>query len=169
MIKLFNPSIGRLRLTKSKSLITGLAASVAMISMLALALATASAARRSFNNWHVHDGGNGYTDASGLTHRGVGPFPKIFTNGDVTAYKNDPTLWAYCPNATDKTLLHPDGELPGENLRDGNCVNEWYIIHLKSVPDADVEQVPEGWMAVPNFHETVGGTDYTTFYTLTPL
>ncbi|PYI80596.1 MAG: hypothetical protein DME26_21270 [Verrucomicrobia bacterium] len=168
MIKLPNQSIGRLNLTQTKKLINGLAASVAVICMLTLAVATASAARRSFNNWHVHDGGTGTTDASGLTHRGVGFFPKIFTGGDVAAYKSDPSLWAYCPNATDKTLLHPDGELPGENLRDGNCVNAWYIIHLKSVPEADVEQVPDGWTAVPNFQETVAGTVYKTFYLLTP-
>ncbi len=152
----------------TKISISGLAASAAVITMLALAVAPARADRQSFNNWHVHDGGNGYTDASGLTHRGVGPFPAIFTGGDVAAYKNDPSLWAYCPNATDKTLLHPDGELPGENLRDGNCFNEWYIIHLKSVPDTEVDQVPDGWTAVPGFHEIVAGTGYTTFYMLTP-
>jgi len=167
MIKLFNQSSRCLRLPKTKSLISGLAASAAVISMLALAVAPARADRQSFNNWHVHDGGNGYTDASGLTHRGVGPFPAIFTGGDVAAYKSDPSLWAYCPNATDKTLLH-DEALPGAHLRDGNCVNEWFIIHLKSVPDADVDQVPDDWTAVPKFHETVEGTGYTTFYMLTP-
>jgi hypothetical protein len=167
MIKLFNQSIGRLRLTKTKIAISGLAASAAVLSMLALAVAPARADRESFNNWHVHDGGNGYTDASGLTHRGVGFFPKIFTGGDAAAYKSNPSLWAYCPNATDKTLLH-DEALPGENLRDGICVNALYIIHLKSVPDADIGQVPDGWTTVPNFHETVGGTGYTTFYLLTP-
>ena len=124
--------------------------------------------RPSFKNWHVHDGGTGTTDASGLTHRGVGFFPKIFTGGDVAAYKSDPSLWAYCPNATDKTLLHPDGALPGENLRDGVCINALYNIHLKSVPEADVDQVPDGWTAVPNFQETVAGTVYKTFYLLTP-
>ena len=123
--------------------------------------------RKSFNNWHVHDGGNGFTDATGLTHRGVGPFAKIFTGGDVAAYKSNPDLHAYCPNATDKTLLH-DEELPGEHLRDGNCINALYIIHLKSVPEADVEQVPDGWTLVPNFQETVAGTVYKTFYLLTP-
>ena len=69
------------------------------------------------------------------------------------------------PNATDKTLLH-DGAVLGENLRDGVCMNDLYIIHLKSVPDADVGQVPAGWTQV--FHETVAGTGYTTFYMLTP-
>ena len=151
----------------TKISISGLAASIAVISMLALAVAPARAARQSYNNWHVHDGGNGYTDASGLTHRGVGPFAKIFTGGDVAAYKSNPSLWAYCPNATDKTLLH-DEALPGAHLRDGNCVNELYIIHLKSVPDTDVDQVPDGWTAVPDFHEIVEGTGYTTFYMLTP-
>ena len=144
------------------------AIAVTLLSQTPTALAGGSAlARRSFNNWHVHDGGNGYTDASGLTHRGVGPFAKIFTGGDVAAYKSRPELFAYCPNAVDKTLLH-DEELPGAHLRDGNCVNELYIIHLKSVPDADVDQVPDGWTAVPNFHEVVEGIGYTTFYLLTP-
>jgi hypothetical protein len=74
-------------------------------------------------------------------------------------------LLVYCPNATDKTLLH-DGALNGENLRDGVCMNDLYIIHLKSVPDADVGRVPTGWTQV--FHETVAGTGYATFYMLTP-
>lgn len=138
--------------------------------MLALAVAPARAARQSFNNWHVHDlppGSTAYTDDSGLTHRPAGFFPKIFTQGNLAAYISNPALHAYCPNATDKTLLH-DGELPGENARDGNCVNALYIIHLKSVPEADVEQVPDGWTAVPNFQEIVQGTVYKTFYLLTP-
>lgn len=167
MIKCLNPSVGRLRLTKTKIAITGLAASAAVISILALAVAPARADRQSFNNWHVHDGGTGNADATGLTQRGVGPFAKIFTGGDVAAYKSDPSLWAYCPNATDKTLLHDDN-LPGAHLRDGNCMNALYIIHLKSVPDDDVDQVPDGWTAVPNFHEVVAGIGYTTFYLLTP-
>ena len=132
---------------------------------LAVAVVSASAERQSFNNWHVHDGGTGNTDASGLTHRGVAFFPAIFTGGDVAAYKSSPSLLVYCPNATDKTLLH-DGALPGENLRDGVCMNDLYIIHLKSVPDADVGQVPAGWTQV--FHETLAGVGYTTFYMLTP-
>jgi hypothetical protein len=132
---------------------------------LAAAVGPAGADRQSFDNWHVHDGGTGTTDATGLTHRGVAFFPAIFTGGDVAAYKSNPSLLVYCPNATDKTLLH-DGALPGENLRDGVCMNDPYIIHLKSVPDADVGEVPAGWTQV--FHETVAGTGYTTFYMLTP-
>ena len=132
---------------------------------LVAAAGSAGADRQSFNNWHVHDGGTGTTDASGLTHRGVAFFPAIFTGGDVAAYKSNPSLLVYCPNATDKTLLH-DGALPGENLRDGVCINDLYVIHLKSVADADVGQVPAGWTQV--FHETLAGTGYTTFYMLTP-
>ena len=132
---------------------------------LAPATGNAGTDRQSFDNWHVHDGGTGTTDATGLTHRGVAFFPTIFTSGDVAVYKNSPWLLVYCPNATDKTLLH-DGALPGENLRDGVCVNDLYIIHLKSVPDADVGQVPAGWTQV--FHETLAGVGYTTFYLLTP-
>ncbi len=144
------------------------ATAVTLLFQTSITLAGGSAlARRSFNNWHVHDGGTGTTDASGLTHRGVGFFPKIFTGGDVAAYKSNPDLYAYCPNATDKTLLH-DGDLPGEHARDGVCINAQCIIHLKSVPEADVEQVPDGWTEVPNFQETVEGTVYKTFYLLTP-
>jgi hypothetical protein len=132
---------------------------------LAAATGSAGAERQSFNNWHVHDGGTGTTDATGLTHRGVAFFPAIFTGGDVAAYKSNPSLLVYCPNATDKTLLH-DGALPGENLRDGVCMNDLNIIHLKSVPDADVGGVPAGWTQV--FHETLAGMGYTTFYMLTP-
>ena len=143
--------------------LAGLAAAACIA--LAVAVVSAGAERQSFNNWHVHDGGNGYTDANGLTHRGVAFFPLIFTGGDVAAYKSNPSLLVYCPNATDKTLLH-DGALPGENLRDGVCENELDIVHLKSVPDADVDRVPAGWTAV--FHESVAGAGYTTFYMLTP-
>src|SRR3989440_11842911 len=142
-----------------------LALGAAVCFALAAATGPAGADRRSFNNWHVHDGGTGTTDATGLTHRGVAFFPAIFTGGDVAAYKSSPSLLVYCPNATDKTLLH-DGALPGENLRDGVCENELDIVHLKSVPDADVDRVPNGWTA--GFHESIAGAGYTTFYILTP-
>ena len=153
---------------KSLSFAALAAAAVTVLSQTPITLAGGSAPdRQSFKNWHVHDGGTGTTDASGLTHRPVGFFPKIFTGGDVAAYKSNPDLHAYCPNATDKTLLH-DGDLPGEHARDGVCINVLYIIHLKSVPEADVEHVPDGWTLVPNFQETVAGTVYRTFYRLTP-
>ena len=35
------------------------------------------------------------------------------------------------PNVTRKTLLHGEA-LPGENLRDGNCVNVWYFVSFVS-------------------------------------
>ena len=54
---------------------------------LAAAAGPAGADRQSFNNWHVHDGGTGTTDATGLTHRGVAFFPAIFTGGDAGAYE----------------------------------------------------------------------------------
>ncbi len=157
-----------MKIIKNLSLAALATAAVALLFQTSITLAGGSALNRnSFNNWHVHDGGNGYTDASGLTHRGAGFFPKIFTGGNVAAYISNPDLHAYCPNATDKTLLH-GGDLPGENLRDGVCINALYIIHLKSVPEADVAQIPDGWTMVPNFQETVGGTVYKTFYFLTP-
>jgi hypothetical protein len=150
-------------MSRQMQVLAGLGAAACLA--LAATVAPAGAERQSFNNWHVHDGGPGTTDATGLTHRGVAFFPTIFTAGNVAAYKNDDSLLVYCPNATDKTLLH-DGALPGENLRDGVCMNELYIIHLKSVPDTDVGQVPAGWTQV--FHESLDSTGYTTFYMLTP-
>jgi hypothetical protein len=152
----------------TKSMLAAMVAAALMSFQTSSTQAGGSAlSRPSFRNWHVHDGGTGTNDASGLTHRGVGPFAKIFTGGDVAAYKANPALHAYCPNATDKTLLH-DEELPGEHLRDGNCINALYIIHVKSVPEADVEQVPDGWTVVPNFQDIFEGTVYKTFYLLTP-
>ena len=59
---------------------------------LTAAAGPAGADRQSFNNWHVHDGGTGITDATGLTHRGVAFFPAIFTGGDVNAYKSNSSL-----------------------------------------------------------------------------
>jgi hypothetical protein len=50
--------------------------------------------------------------------QGVAFFPAIFTGGDVAAHQSNPSLLIYCPNTTDKTLLH-DGALLGENLRGG--------------------------------------------------
>jgi hypothetical protein len=63
--------------------LAGLGAAVCFA--LAAATGPARADRQSFNNWHVHDGGTGTTDATGLTHRGVAFFPAIFTGGDVAA------------------------------------------------------------------------------------
>ena len=85
---------------------------------LAAAAGPAGADRQSFNNWHVHEGGTGTTDATGLTHRGVAFLPTIFTGGDVAAYKSNPSLLVYCPNATDKTLLH-DGSPKWKTPPDG--------------------------------------------------
>lgn len=143
-----------------------------MIAVLgvALALITSTMAsaldlnRKSYNNWHVHDGGTG-TDANGLVHKGVAFFPTIFTDGDIDAYKDDASLYAYCPNGTDKTLLH-DGDQLGENLRSGVCMNAQYIIHLRTVREANIGYVPDGWTYIDT--ETVGGIVYKTFYLLTP-
>src|SRR5438552_19041658 len=85
---------------------------------LAAAAGPAGADRQSFNGWHVHDGGTGNTDASGLTHRGASFFPAIFTGGDVAASKSTASLLVYCPNATDQTLP-PDRTVPGRNLLPG--------------------------------------------------
>ena len=81
---------------RQMKVLAGLAAAVCFA--LAVATGPARADRQSFNNWHVHDGGTGTTDATGLTHRGSAFFPAIFTGGDVAAYKSSPSLLVYCPN-----------------------------------------------------------------------
>jgi hypothetical protein len=111
---------------------------------IAAALATAVvvvgpaiADRGAFNNWHVHDGGNG-VDANGLVHRGLAFFPAILTGGDVAAYLEDP---AYCPDATDKLTL-PAGT-NGEYPLVGVCMTNAVVIHLRAIPAGD--PVPPGY------------------------
>jgi hypothetical protein len=111
---------------------------------IAAALATAVvvvgpaiADRGAFNNWHVHDGGNG-VDANGLVHRGLAFFPAILTGGDVAAYLEDP---AYCPDATDKLTL-PAGT-NGEYPLVGECMTNAVVIHLRAIPAGD--PVPPGY------------------------
>ncbi|HEY4704723.1 MAG TPA: hypothetical protein VII27_03180 [Thermoplasmata archaeon] len=122
------------------------------------ASAVASADRGSWNNWHVHDGtAVPYTDASGLTHRGAVFFPAIFTGGNVAAYVADPSLWAYCTDATDKALVGGDG---GAKSAAGHCENVLNIIHLQGI--ATGEPAPAGWSVA-----TTGG-GFTVYYLLTP-
>jgi hypothetical protein len=119
---------------------------------------SASADRGSWNNWHVHDGTTQvYTDANGLTHRPVAIFPAIFTGGNAAAYIADPSLWAYCTDATDKSLVGGDG---GAKANAGHCENESYIIHLQGI--AIGAPAPEGWTALA----PSGG--FTIYYLLTP-
>jgi len=117
----------------------------------------ASADRGSWNNWHVHDGFPGhegpYTDESGLRHVGLVFFPVIFG----PTYASDPTLWAYCTDATDKGLVGGDG---GAKSAAGQCENELNIIHLQGIATGD--PVPTGWTAAA----TSG--DFTWYYLLTP-
>ncbi len=133
-------------------------ATIAAGLLAAFALATAASADRgSWNGWHVHDGTSPpYTDASGLTHRGVAIFPDIFTGGNAAAYIADPSLWAYCADATDKVLL-PNGQ-NGSKSAAGMCQNEDSIIHLLAVPSG--QSPPAGWTLIP-------GTT-TGYYRLTP-
>src|SRR6266850_1497871 len=70
MIKLFNPPIGRLRLTKTRTLISSLAASAAVISMLALGVAPARADERSFGFSSIDVPGATFTQASGINAGG---------------------------------------------------------------------------------------------------
>src|SRR5680860_1263812 len=78
-----------------------------LIALVALAAAPApvSAERGSWNNWHVHDGGSG-TDPNGLRHAGLALsiFGAIWSD-----YASTSSLWAYCPDGTDKSLVGGDG------------------------------------------------------------
>lgn len=113
----------------------------------------ASAERGSWNNWHVHDGGSGTVDSTGLTHLGVVFFPAIFGSG----YATTPSLWAYCTDATDKALVGGDG---GAMLVSGQCRNEDNIIHLKGIETG--APAPADW----DIATTIGV--FTIYYKLTP-
>ncbi|MDQ3380182.1 MAG: hypothetical protein M3546_07645 [Actinomycetota bacterium] len=115
----------------------------------------ASAERGSWKNWHVHDGGTGTVDSSGLRHLGVVFFPLIFGPD----YASTPSLWAYCTDATDKSLVGGDG---GAMLVSGQCRNEDNIIHLKGVETGS--PAPPGWTLVT----TAGGGAFEIYYRLTP-
>jgi hypothetical protein len=118
----------------------------AIAALLAVA-APASADRGSWNGWHVHDGtAVPYMDTGGLTHRGVAIFPAIFTGGNAAAYIADSSLWAYCPDATDKALLG-DAVIDGSKSAAGVCMNENGVIHLLSVPEG--QSPPNGWERIP--------------------
>jgi hypothetical protein len=62
---------------RRRQVLLGIAAALATAVVVAR---PATADRGAFNNWHVHDGGNG-VDANGLVHRGLAFFPAILTGG----------------------------------------------------------------------------------------
>ena len=105
----------------------------------ALFAAHAANADRDYNNWHIH---SGLTELGGL-HRPAAFFPTIL-GVDLATYKATPSLWAYCPNATDKVLVGGDG---GSKSGAGVCMNETTIIHILTVP-AD-QSPPAGWSPIP--------------------
>ena len=118
--------------------------------ILAVALAAASpasAGREVFNNWHVHNGLAGGRPAVF--------FPAIL-GVSLAQYQADPTLWAYCPDATDKVLL-PNGQ-QGSKSGAGICANEATVIHILTVEDD--QSPPAGWTPIPG--------SATGYYQLTP-
>jgi len=126
-----------------------------LLTLVAASLAFAApsvAARGSWNNWHVHDGSpTVYTDATGLTHRGVSIFPAMFGISS-TAYIASPALWAYCTDATDKSLLGPTPVNGNQPLNAGHCQNASSIIHIRANPGS---QLPPGWTGLVS-----GGVTY---------
>jgi hypothetical protein len=124
----------------------GLMVTAAALGTLAAAQ-PAAAERAVFNNWHVHSGFPGAKAAAF--------FPALL-GVSLAEYQANPSLWAYCPDATDKLFL-PSGA-PGSKIAAGVCMNERTVIHLMTVqPD---QSAPEGWARVP-------GTS-TAYYKLTP-
>lgn len=132
---------------------------VTAVLMTALLTSPASAERGSWNNWHVHDGGANTVDSTGLTRRGVSVFPAIF-GVSRSAYIATPSLWAYCPDATDKALVGGDG---GAKAVAGNCQNDSYIIHLQAIATGD--PAPNGWISLTPGSPIAG---FTFYYRLTP-
>jgi len=128
---------------------------VTAVLMTALFAFPASADRGSWNNWHVHDGGTGQVDSTGLTHRGLVFFPEIFG----PTYATTPALWAYCTDATDKNLVGGD---EGVKAAAGQCQNDSSIIHLQGIPAGD--PAPEGWTSL----SSTPFPGFTIYYRLTP-
>lgn len=116
---------------------------VATVSTLA-----SMSARGSWNNWHVHDGGMGEVDETGLRHEGYEIWPVIF--GDD--YKTSPSLWVYCPDG----IEGHGGSKPGS----GTCQSSLYIIPVKL--NASDAPAPRKWTALP-----LGG-GLTLYYRLIP-
>lgn len=109
-----------------------------------LVLAPSAAAEREvFKNWHVHSGQAGQAP--------VVFFPTIFGG----SYASTPSLWAYCPDATDKSLV---GGAGGNMHVSGICMNELYIIHLKGVPTGS---------PAPAWDVATTTSGYTIYYRLT--
>jgi hypothetical protein len=131
-----------------------LAGIFAVLGLAAIPATPAAALRGSYNNWHVHDGGDG-VDANGLVHRGFAFFPDILTAGDKATYLDDP---AYCPDATDKLTL-PAGS-NGEYPLVGVCMTNAVVIHLRAIPAGD--SVPSGYQSTGS---TTGGA--VVYYLLT--
>jgi len=91
-------------------------------------------------------------------------FPRIFGSG----YASNQSLWAYCTDATDKSLVGGDG---GAMLVSGQCRNENNIIHLKGVETGS--PAPTGWTAVRNADDSLftiasGAAWFNVYYRLTP-
>ena len=117
MIKLFNQSIGRLRLTKTRTSIRGLAASAAVISMLALAIAPARAEERSFVFSSIDFPSATFTQAYGINAGGevvgvyrdaTGKQHGFHWNGETFTSIDFPGA-----EATDARGISPGGDIVG--------------------------------------------------------
>jgi hypothetical protein len=90
--------------------------------------------------WHTHDGVTG----AGSHHKGVVFFPALFTQAGLGTYGSaESGGYVDCPNATDKGLLPSAGTSSTPIHAAGVCMNDLYVIHLKSGASA-----PSGWSSV---------------------
>jgi hypothetical protein len=140
-----------------------------VLTLSAASLAFAAVAAAQFTsatlppNHHIHD----CTAAPCVyPHLAVGFFPTIL--GESRAdYLQDP---AVCNDATDKTLLPPNGAsgTPTQNqpLRAGVCSTSTTIIHLRSI-DAN-DPAPDGWSGPIARVKLANNVTYVTYWLLTP-
>lgn len=134
--------------------LVGVAATLAVLSMLSGAAVAASGASELPPTWHVHDG---LGATLGPQHKGIGFFPTIL--GLTTAqYLEDP---ARCPNATDKAFLPSADTSEGPFLRAGQCQTSTQTIHVRTVPVGT--SGPEGWSSLTVASEP----GWVTFYSVT--
>jgi hypothetical protein len=97
---------------------------------------------------------------------GTAFFPSIVPGYDAL---NDP---AECPDATDKAFLgggQPSTSNTGiqvhQPLREGICMTNEWIVHLKSIPQD--QPAPEGWAGPAGSPSVINGITYVTYYQLT--
>lgn len=126
-----------------------------LLALSMLALATPALAHDVPNDqgWHTHDGLTG----AGAHHKPLVFMPTLFADAALGTYGTAASGgYVDCPNATDKSLLPSSGQSNSGVLVAGVCMNDLYLIHLRSGVG-----VPPGWDSV-----SFGSNTY--WYRVTP-